>query len=347
MISKQKPEKILIFRHGSVGDTVVALPCFHLIARVFPEAERRLLTTISPDENAAPVSAALEHAGLVHRYMTYPVGSCNFTKLFELREEIKKWAPEILIYLAEPRSPWSAWRDALFFKLCGIKKLVGVPYTKTLRENYWLPEKKSFEYESKRLVRCLETLGDISLDDSASWDLRLTKEEEAHASRNLEGWKARGNFIACNVSAKVKAKDWGKENWRELFHRLSQTYPDLGIVMIGARAGAEQSEAIARAWRGPTLNLCGKLTLRESVAVMKRAIFYLGHDSGPMHLAASVGIPCVALFVASSKPGVWFPYGNDHQVIHHQKNGRQVSSITVDEVFKVTQKMIEKESVKQ
>ena len=50
-------ERILIYRLGSLGDTVVALPCFHLIARKFPHAERVLLTNF-PVHAKAPASAA-------------------------------------------------------------------------------------------------------------------------------------------------------------------------------------------------------------------------------------------------------------------------------------------------
>jgi ADP-heptose:LPS heptosyltransferase len=37
-----------------------------------------------------------------------------------------------------------------------------------------------------------------------------------------------------------------------------------------------------------------------------------------MHLAASVGTPCAAIFSARNKPGVWFPYGTRHKVVYHQ-----------------------------
>ena len=240
-------KKVLIFRHGSLGDTVVALPCFHLIARTFPNAERRVLTTVSGNDNVVPLSAVLDHTGLVHGYLTYPVGPKNVGQLLRLREEIKRWEPDALIYLAEPRGPLSVWRDTFFFKLCGIKKLIGAPYTKMLRENRWLPERKSFEHESQRLARCLQSLGDVSVDDRSSWDLGLTKEEEENTLRTLEGWKGRERFIACNVSAKVKAKDWGRENWQKLFGLLSGSCPHLGLIMIGAEAGAEYSEEVAGA----------------------------------------------------------------------------------------------------
>jgi glycosyltransferase involved in cell wall biosynthesis len=71
------------------------------------------------------------------------------------------------------------------------------------------------------------------------------------------------------------------------------------------------------------------------------------HDSGPMHLAATMGVPCVAIFSARAKPGEWFPRGDHHTVLYHktpcwdcgleeciEKEKLCILSITVDEVFR-------------
>jgi len=48
-------ERVLIYRLGSLGDTVAALPCFHLIERAFPDAERLVLTNVPVSTKAAPL----------------------------------------------------------------------------------------------------------------------------------------------------------------------------------------------------------------------------------------------------------------------------------------------------
>ena len=340
-IKEFNSRKVLIFRHGSLGDTVVALPCFHLIAKAFPDSERRLLTSLPTSDKAVSPSEILNETELIHHSMTYFPKGWNTEKLFRLREEIKKWAPDVLIYLAEPRGSISPWRDTLFFKWCGIKRLIGVPYTKDLRENRWLPAQNSFEHESERLARCLSILGDVCVQDSKNWDLRLTDEEYESASRYLDGWRGKDNFIVSSVTAKVKIKDWGKDNWSRLFNRLSQACPHLGLIVVGGEADAEESAEIIQAWKGPVLNLCGRLTPRQTAAAMKRALIYLSQDSGPMHLAAAMGIPCAAIFVACTKPGVWFPYGEGHKVICPPTNGRGIAHVNVEEVFKEVLSLIQ------
>src|SRR5262249_12952569 len=69
----------------------------------------------------------------------------------------------------------------------------------------------------------------------------------------------------------------------------------------------EECEALKTAWPRRVDNLCGRLSPRESAAVIADTRLFVGHDSGPMHMAAAVGVPIVAVFSSRSLPGVWFP----------------------------------------
>ena len=68
-------KRVLIYRLGSLGDTVVALPCFHLIARAYPNADRRLLTNFHVHAKAPAAAAVLGNSGLVHGYMRYTMAA--------------------------------------------------------------------------------------------------------------------------------------------------------------------------------------------------------------------------------------------------------------------------------
>jgi heptosyltransferase-3 len=308
--------RVLIYRPGSLGDTVVALPCIHLITRVFPEAERLVLTNSPVNNKAPPVSSILEGSGLVHGYLEYPLGIRDPRFLLGLRATIRQWQPDVLIHLAERKGWLVTLQDVLFFKSCGISTLIGVPYTKGLRTHRWLEQFQCYEYEADRLARCLSILGDAQLQAPESWDLHLTLQEEERAQRLLDN--RTGKFIACSLGTKAEVNHWGLENWRSLVRELYLQFPDHCLIWVGREEEHKESEAASREWRGTALNFCGKLTPRESAAVLKRARLFIGHDSGPMHLAAAVGVPCVAIFSARARPGVWFPYGQHHKIIYHQ-----------------------------
>ncbi|MGO8717698.1 MAG: glycosyltransferase family 9 protein [Acidobacteriaceae bacterium] len=310
-------ERVLIYRLGSLGDTVVALPCFHQIARAYPDAERCLLTNIPVHSKAPTAFAVLEGSGLVHSFLRYPIATRNLGELIALQRRIRAYRAQVLVYLTPRRQAGEVVRDAAFFRLCGIPAMIGLPLARDARTNRLDPATGWYEPEAARLARLMRGLGKIDLQDAANWDLGLTIDEHKRAAEALEPVQGRP-LLACSVGTKVQAKDWGQGNWRSVLDTLAAELPQYGLVLVGAGEESGVSESAAVSWAGRSVNLCGKLLPRESAAVLARAKLFLGHDSGPMHLAAAVGVPCVAVFSARNKPRMWFPWGNQHEVIYHR-----------------------------
>src|ERR1700761_6377627 len=92
-------QRVLVYRLGSLGDTVVALPSLHLVARAFPDAERRLLTNVPVDVKAPPGAAVLGDSGLVSGYFHYAVGTRSLFGLAKLWWQLQRWRPDVLVYL--------------------------------------------------------------------------------------------------------------------------------------------------------------------------------------------------------------------------------------------------------
>lgn len=354
-------KRVLIYRLGSLGDTVVALPALHLIARAFPNAERRMLTNFPVNVKAPPAAAILEGSGLVHGYFRYVAGTRNPLELFRLWWKLLLWRPEVLVYLGARRGVQSAKRDAMFFRLCGVRQLVGVPLTEDMQQSRWFSQEEVLEPEAERLARNIVELGDAALEKASSWELRLSEAERARAREALASLGARPLFIA-SVGTKRQSKDWGKENWQNLLGRIAALYPGYGLALCGAAEESDASDFAAEGWRqyargedrAMVVNLCGQLTPRESAAVCERGSLFLGHDSGPMHLAAAVQTPCVAVFSARNRPRVWFPYGDRHRVIYHKvdcwgcnletcitEQKKCIYSITVEEVLREVRAVLE------
>ena len=354
-------KRVLIYRLGSLGDTLVALPALHLVARAFPQAERRMLTN-SPVHAKAPAAAAvLEGMGLVQGYLRYTVGTRDLRELLRLWWEIWRFRPQVVVYLAAARGEAAAARDVRFFRLCGAKRVIGAPLTGAMQANFGGAEPGStdaqqrladanLEPEAARLARNLRELGDAALDAPGSWSLHLSPAEQRRAEQAIGAEALRTRPIAVSVGTKVQAKDWGRENWQALLTRLAKELPGRGLLLLGAPEESEASLFASSGWRlnggGPVVNLCGGLTPRESAAAIARASLFLGHDSGPMHLAAAVGTPLVALFAARNIPRQWFPYGSRYEVVYHrvecwgcgletciEQRKKCILSITADEVL--------------
>ena len=175
----KQPKRILIFRPGGLGDTIIALPCFHLLARAFPDAERRVLTNSPGKSVQVGVEAILKGSGLVHGYfeVDYRRVFAHSREQLSLMKRIREWKPDLLVHLTEPRRMIRLFTELAFFKLCGIRRIIGMPVSRELLENKWDPERKSYEYEAARLGRCLSEVGEVHLDDRADWSLLLSEDE--------------------------------------------------------------------------------------------------------------------------------------------------------------------------
>jgi ADP-heptose:LPS heptosyltransferase len=337
-MGKRTTRRVLVYRLGSLGDMLVALPALHLVERAFPAAERRMLTNVPVSSKAPAAAAILEGSGLVQGYMRYAVGTRSVWELLGVWWQIARWRPQVLVYLAAPRGVKAAQRDEAFFRLCGVRRIVGVPLTEGMQRNYYgaatggkdqAMGDGNLEPEAARLVRCIGELGaagDIAdpgrLNDPASWDLHLSAEERERAAGAIGAEALAVESIAVSVGTKVQAKDWGKENWRALLGKMAAEFPGRALLLLGVAEESEASEFAAEGWRanggGVVVDLCGELTPRESAAAIARARLFVGHDSGPMHLAAAVGTPVVAIFAARNIPRQWFPFGKKHRVVYHR-----------------------------
>lgn len=322
-----RAQRIVVYRLGSLGDTVVALPCLHKVAQAFPDAERILLTNVPVNAKAAPLEAILGGSGLVHGYMSYPVGTRSFAELSGLRTRLRRLGADTLVYLTPSRGLAGALRDQLYFRLCGFKHIVGTPLKQDLQRHRRGID-GMLERECERLARCLAPLGKIPLDDPASWDLRLSADEREAAASAL-GVAAQHPRIAINMGGKVAQNDWGESNWHALVTRLRVVCADHAIVIVGATEDDARAVRIGSLWPGPVANLCGRVSPRVSAAAMAGARVFVGHDSGPLHLAASVGLPCVGLYGDYHEPRKWHPHGDQHRILHEMKGVLAIDVETV------------------
>ena len=97
---------------------------------------------------------------------------------------------------------------------------------------------------------------------------------------------------ARNVLRDDHLRRWPAERWGGLAARIAAT--GTRVTVIGGPGDREEAEAVARA--ASVEQLAGKQSLEETVATIAGATLLVSHDSGPLHLAALVGTPAVALF---------------------------------------------------
>ena len=247
-------------------------------------------------------------------------------------------------------------RDRLFFRFAGVRHFVGLPGEDELKHRFD-PATGLYESEASRLARTIAALGDPHPEEIANWNLHLNASEKEVAARALSPLAGRP-LIVCAPGCKMQANDWEQDNWRALSGRLYAKYPAYGLVMAGAAQDAAVCEYAAQQWAGAKVNLAGKLSPRESAAVFSHAAVFIGPDSGPKHLAASVGAPCVCVFSARGRPGIWFPLGERNVIVYHQPECKGcgletciemkkicIRTITVDELEQAVEQVLEQSTL--
>lgn len=120
-------------------------------------------------------------------------------------------------------------------------------------------------------------------------------------------------LVILNPGAKWATKRWPLDHWRVLAARLV-TETDLKLVITGGGDDEPLGQAINQAAGERALNLCGRTTLPVLAAIMAKADLVVTGDTGPMHLAASVGATGLAIF-GPTRPWRTGPFGGRFKIL--------------------------------
>lgn len=102
-------------------------------------------------------------------------------------------------------------------------------------------------------------------------------------------------FVVFVLGAAVPSKRWPIERFAQIAQKIYRQY-HLPAVIVGTAADKPSADEFAKASGTPTIDLCGKTTLPQLIAILAGARLVVSNDTGPGHLAAYLGIPTVMIF---------------------------------------------------
>ncbi len=312
---------ILVFRTGQLGDTIVSLPAIHAIRAAYPDHRLILLTPTQPDNLVSPLEilGGAKIFSQVLFYVTPRASRIAWLHTGALAIKIRRLRPEALFYLRG--FPWRDFRrDKFFFQiLCGIRKSYGLDEP-TDNLNYRDGSGRLLRYPSEvdRLLGIVATANrPVPVGEKVDFGIPIS-DKKAFRIKSLwqyEGISRDDLVIALGPGSKMPAKRWPLERFVEVGNLLLSRLTNCRMVIFGGPEDHPLGEEIRLALGERVLNLAGQLTVLESAEGLRRCSLYVGNDTGVMHLAAAVGVPCVAIFSARDHPGRWEPYGNNHVVL--------------------------------
>src|SRR5207342_2418516 len=117
-------------------------------------------------------------------------------------------------------------------------------------------------------------------------------------------------FTVLNPGAGWDSKRWPLDRYAQVARYLTQRYELPSVVAWAGSREHEWAKQIVSGSGGQTM-LAPAISLTELAALLRKTRLFIGSDTGPLHLAAAVGTPCVGLF-GPTRPEVCGPYGSGH-----------------------------------
>jgi lipopolysaccharide heptosyltransferase II len=209
----------------------------------------------------------------------------------------------------------------------------------------------------ERMLEPLRRLGaPVHLHDTR---LVLPEPSQSRAARRLRnaGIADSQRLLALAPGARWTSKRWPTQRWVELVQRLRDAVEHT-LVLLGAPAEAELCAPLRAAAPERCLDLCGRLDVLETAAVLERCDAVVTHDSGLLHVAEAMGRPVLALFGATAPQFGYAPYRDASRLLHEpppcnpcSKNGSRacrlsthecMENLSVERVWRETLALIER-----
>jgi len=300
---------VFIFRIGQLGDTLVALPAVRRISERHPGARLRL---ISNEPSAGNISAwdVLKHTRLIHDVLFYD--SSHPQRLLQVALQCRLARKDTLYYLSPPRSRAQLQRDRLFFRwACGFERIVGLDGHNFQSARDSQGRLRVLPRESDRLLHTIDPARNVAAPPHLFPPPSAAKRAEECLAPVLGR-----PVIALGPGSKMPSKRWFMERYVELCRRVTARAPEVGFAVFGGASERAEGDALLAAIGSPLVtNLAGTTDIIESAAALQRCSLYLGNDTGTMHLAAAMGVPCVAIFTSRENRDSWHPLGDGHAIL--------------------------------
>lgn len=307
-------ERILIVKPSSLGDIVHALFAVEQLRRALPEVA---VDWVANDALADTVAIC---PGI--RVIPFPrkaLGHCSVRALREFLTRLREEKYDAVLDFQ------GLLRSALISKCARADERYGFANAREGAPLFYtrkvgIPDAVRHAVEKNLLLvrEFLRDHGIVMSEECADVRLQLPAAWQAEASAVLREAGLSGRpLLAVGCSSRWQSKSWPEEYFASVLRLVAATRPDVGIWLLGA-PGAEcaRAEEVRKAFfcgesdscAHPIANLAGKTSMGALVALLQQSKALFTNDSGPMHIAALLGVPCIANF-GSTDATLTGPYG--------------------------------------
>lgn len=286
-------KKILVVRYRFIGDTVLTLPFLKNLRLSYPDAQIDMLV--------APKSGEIiEDCPYVNNFIyfdttkkhKYENGAGEKKSFWYYVKKIRAEKYDKAYVLKRSLS------SAMLVFLCGIKERIGFD---TEGRGFLLTKKVPYnkkKHESQCFLDVLRAEG-ITIQDENFENRVNPKAKEKIDKIFAEKTRPDLKKVIVHATATNPGKIWDLENFAQVTEYLINE-KNAQVFFIGTDFDSKTYEKMLNIIKQPLnitpINLCGQLSLKESLALTKRADLLIGNDSGNLHMASSVHTPVIGLY---------------------------------------------------
>ncbi|HEY6119332.1 MAG TPA: lipopolysaccharide heptosyltransferase II, partial [Pyrinomonadaceae bacterium] len=306
---KNNIERIVVRGTNWVGDAVMGVPALRELRQVFPQAHVSLV--VRPWAEGLFADTTFVDSILVF----------DRRGVMSVIDQIRCWREQKfdLAVLFQ-----NAFEAALIPFMAQIPIRVGYATDRRrllLTHPLQLPEKREQEHEVfyylniiKELARIVGEPGPTVAPPDCS--LQVSESRQIAAVEKLVSIGARQNNITvalCPGSINSRAKRWPAERYAELADRLIEMR-DVDVLLIGSTDETDVAAEVKSRMRHQPIDLTGKTSLAEVVAILSVTDLVITNDTGPAHIASSLGRPTLVIF-GPTNPNTTRPFAASGEII--------------------------------
>lgn len=306
--------RVLVVKLRFHGDVLLASPVFGALKQRHPHLEidaliyRETLDMLSLNPAIAQIHCidrGWKELGIVGQLRAET----------DLLRRLRARRYDLLIHLTEH------WRGPILKRLLGIPLAVSERYARRSRSRFWqhsfthhFAKPRNPRHKVESHLDALRRIGVYPQPGARGLQLIPGPEAQSSAAGKLSRWGLNDRpFVLIHPTSRFQHKCWTVEGMAELIDRLQPRVPVL-LTAAPSAAELEVIAAIRAKTRTTPVSLAGELDLKELAYCIGAARLFVGVDSAPMHMAAAMQTPVVALFGPTSQ-AVWAPWQVPHRIV--------------------------------
>ncbi len=297
----KSPKKILIVKPSSLGDVVHSLPFLNAVSHCFPESEIHWVIA-SGLEGLLEGNPMVSRVIVINKDIWKKISHAADTVLDVKRlfREIRKERYDLAIDLQ------GLLRSGLITIASGAPVRIGFAEAREGSRFFYTDRVKGGRdlHAVDRYLKIAAAMGCET--DKVAFPLPFFNSKGSWVRSFMNDLS---EYVVLVPGARWKTKVWPAEN----FGRVASMIPVRSVV-VGSSADKGFADEIVSSSGGKAVSVVGKTTFPELIEIMRGCRLAVSNDSGPMHIAAAVGVPVIAIFGPTS-PQRTGPYGKSHLIV--------------------------------